>query len=160
MTFIHRSLRAASTALAGTAFLLTPNLHAQTNQSFDVTLSLSASCTIGTISALNLGTYTAGQSTAATGSTTASISCPSGVSFTPNLVNSADANVASKTTIDAQTQLSYDLAIDGGATARTSAGTALTVTINGSIAGGQLGCSTDTCRGATANRSHTLRLTY
>ena len=158
--FPRRALRAAATGLVSAAALLSPGLHAQTDQSFDVTLTLSGSCTIAAIPNLAFAEYVAGRATELTASTTATLNCTEGVTFTPAFLIGTTETSTSKDVTDAQTKLAYRLAIGGATGVRTAtAGTNL-VTINGTMAGGQYGCVTTACAGATSNRTHTLRLTY
>lgn len=158
--FPRRALRAAATGLVSAAALLSPGLHAQTNADFNVTLTLSGSCTIAAIPILAFGTYTAGRTTELTASTTASLTCTEGVTFTPALVTGPTVTSTTKVVTDAETNLAYTLAIGGATGVRTATAGANSVTINGTMASGQYGCVTTACAGATSNRTHTLRLTY
>lgn len=117
-----------------------------TNNSFTISITAPATCSLSTPPGNMTFNYTSMSATAATASTTFAATCTNTLPYTMALD-------ATSGTINGVT---YTLAL--GAASATGTGLAQTYTVNGNIAAGQSGtCATATC---TGSQTRTLTITY
>lgn len=163
------SVVAAATLLAA----VVPVAHAAAvNSTFAVSVSLSAICTASNSAATTLafGTYTAFQVAPNTGSVALTFNCTRGLAAPTFSFDSASGSVTGGGVLAG---LNYSLVATNAATTAGTAATAAaggtgtadvrTVTVTGTMAGGQAGdCATSTATACTAVASHnrTLTVTY
>ena len=137
----------------------------QTTGSFDVVVTLTSACTLGTITNLDFA-YTslqAGPATATGGNF--SVSCTNSLPYSLRLQAGTTppftSNATSIAVSDAIVNLNYSVGLS--ATSGTGNGTPQPFNVTGTMAGGQSGtCASASCTnaGAGANRTHTLIVNY
>ena len=150
-------LIAAALAAAGVAASA-----ATATNTFPVTINMSSACEVVTVPTIAF-TYTSFQAAAATASSTFTVRCTNTKTITSVRLDDGAGGIATGLTqayTDLATGLGYSLTLAGVPTAGT--GTAQTINISGSMAGGQSGtCATATCDNtASTNRVRTITVTY
>jgi spore coat protein U-like protein len=157
----------AVAAALGTVSLAGTSMAGSATQNFDVNISLTTVCTLGSVTALDFA-YTSLQGGAATATGgNFSVTCTNGHAYTFGLVEGgggAAPGTPGLTGItpaaDAVLGLTYTLTTS--AAGATGNGVAQAFTVNGSMAGGQSGtCAGAVCsNAASGNKTHTLVLNF
>ncbi|OGB00226.1 MAG: hypothetical protein A3E79_13445 [Burkholderiales bacterium RIFCSPHIGHO2_12_FULL_61_11] len=149
---MKKTLSIAALSLLSLSSLLTAPAQAATaTGTFNVGLTLTSKCEINNPTDLAM-TYTSFQTGASTGTSTINVKCTNTLPYSLAL--------DSLSVTDADTNLTYTLALSGATAAGTGADQVITVT--GNIASGQSGnCATASCtNAASANKQRTLTVTY
>jgi spore coat protein U-like protein len=168
---MNKLLAALLTSVTLLAATIPTTQAATVAQNFNVTVTLNSVCTMAAVGDLAFGTYTAFQGAAATGSTSAVLTCTRGMTgitaaFDTGVDASSSASITAPTGAGVVAGLNYTLsttqtATSAGTAATTaSIGTAATWTyaINGNMPANQAGtCTTTTCAGTQAR---TFTVTY
>ena len=153
---MKKILLASATALG--LFFGLPSQAATTTGTFNVNITLTSVCTLGTITDVAFA-YTSFQNTAVAGTGGGfNVTCTPGLQYTMALTTTNGGGTADVT--DDAVNLAYTLAVP--ATTQTGTGAAQAFTVTGTMAANQAGtCATTTCTNAAAsNRGKTLTVTY
>lgn len=153
---MKKILLASATALG--LLLGLPSHAATTTGTFNVNITLTSVCTLGTITDVAFA-YTSFQVAAATGTGGGfNVTCTPGLQYSMALTTTSTGLTADVT--DDAVNLAYTLAVP--AATQTGTGAAQPFTVTGNMNGGQAGsCATTTCTNAAAtNRGKTLTVTY
>lgn len=157
---------ASATLCAALAFV--PAYAVNVQNQFPVNITLTSACLITTAPGPVSFAYTSGQAGVATATgTTANVTCTNTLPYTVSLATVAGAPLTGNgyNVTDAATGLAYTLTLNGAAvdlTGQKGTGVAQTITIGGTMAGGQYGtCAAASCTNAgSANLTQTLTITY
>lgn len=144
------------------ALLASPGFAATATNSFNVSITLNSACQVVTVPTIAF-TYTSFQAAAATSSSTFNVQCTNTKAISSVLLDNGSGGLAaglSQAYTDNATGLTYTLTLSGVPTAGT--GAAQTISIAGSMAGGQSGtCNAASCtNSASTNATRTITITY
>jgi hypothetical protein len=152
-----KTLAVTIIAAAGLSALTVPAARAASplnSGNFDVSITLTPSCTVSTPATINL-TYTSFQPTDATGSSNFDVKCTNTLTYTPSVFGAA--------TTDDAVNLDYTLGLTAPVGGGTGTGVAQTYSVDATIPYGQSGdCnSLTTCDNSLAtNKAHYVTITY
>ena len=148
--------------LAGLLALAGPAGAVTATNTFSVSITLNSACQVVTAPVIAF-TYTSFQGAAATSNGTFNVQCTNTKSITSILLDNGAGGLAgglSQSYTDNATGLTYSLTLSGIPAA--GSGAAQSVSIAGSMAGGQSGsCNAATCtNAASTNATRTITITY
>lgn len=148
--------------LAGLLALAGPAGAVTATNNFNVSITLNSACQVVSLPTIAF-TYTSFQAGAATSSSSFNVQCTNTKAISSILLDDGAGGVAaglSQSYTDNATGLTYSLTLSG--VPATGNGAPQSVTISGSMAGGQSGqCNAASCtNAASTNRTRTITITY